>query len=352
MSIAKIYQLPTPIPATVGILPAQKSMICGNTLNEVTAAGFLSRGNLEGAPVSSGDILQVFYNYNLQTQVGDYASFSVDVTNGVITLTQVGAGGGGVVLPVVGGHFANFIGTDGTIGDVGFSPTNASFNKIPMFKAGAPTVVRSIPTFVDSSGSIHQGNVLATFDGSIQATSGGLVSGSADGGYMGSLKLLPSTPNRGSINITAYNDGDNFDMNIAKNGSFNQTTTFYFDDPSTPFAHLTTMTGAPPPTSGNVLKAGAQFTVIEDAGYSADNVQLKSQVIANIASTIGSGAGPYTVPAVGCAPDSVLCATINDCANLTTIQRVIPLVDEFAVILSNDPGSVCEISYIIYIKPQ
>jgi hypothetical protein len=155
MSIAKIYQLPTMIPGTVGVLPNQKSMVCGNTLEEVTTAGFLSRTSLEGYPVSTNDVLQVFYNYNQQTQVGDYATFTVEINNGVITLVQVGAASGGVILPVVDGNFAVFAGTDGTIADIGVSPTGPGFAKVVSFNdLGEPITEGDFAVFTDTDGSI------------------------------------------------------------------------------------------------------------------------------------------------------------------------------------------------------
>jgi len=94
--MAKIYQIPTPIGPSSDIYPSMRYAVFGDSLSEVTTAGYLSNAsNLDAYPIDSGDIIQAFYNYNLYTQTGDFGIFSVSVaSNGSITLTQVGSGSG------------------------------------------------------------------------------------------------------------------------------------------------------------------------------------------------------------------------------------------------------------------
>lgn len=86
--MAKVYQLPTPIPGTVDVFPAQKYAIFGDDLATVTSSGYLNDSSLDAFPVSQNDIVFAFYNYNINSGAGSYGIFTVSVSNlGVITLT-------------------------------------------------------------------------------------------------------------------------------------------------------------------------------------------------------------------------------------------------------------------------
>lgn len=86
--MTRVYQLPTQITGTVGVLPTQKYAIFGDDLATVTTAGYLNQASLEANPVSSSDIIQALYSYNLQTKTGTYATFTVSISNlGQITLS-------------------------------------------------------------------------------------------------------------------------------------------------------------------------------------------------------------------------------------------------------------------------
>lgn len=87
--MAKIYQFPLPVPATVGILPAAKYALFGDDLAVVTAAGYLNQADNNANPVGNGDVINAYYNYDPSSQVGDFAIFTVAVDGeGIITLTE------------------------------------------------------------------------------------------------------------------------------------------------------------------------------------------------------------------------------------------------------------------------
>src|SRR5271154_3266864 len=85
-----ILQYPTPIPATVAVLPTLKFMVSTDNLATITTAGYLNSANLDAAnPISNTDVIMMLYNYNSATTIGTYGLFSVSVsgTVGSITLT-------------------------------------------------------------------------------------------------------------------------------------------------------------------------------------------------------------------------------------------------------------------------
>jgi hypothetical protein len=85
-----IYQLPTPIPAMVGVLPNLKFMVSTDNLATITAPGYIQANNIDASlPLANTDVIMILYNYNLQTTVGTYGLFSVLVSQatGFITLT-------------------------------------------------------------------------------------------------------------------------------------------------------------------------------------------------------------------------------------------------------------------------
>lgn len=87
--MAKIYQFPLSIPGAVGVLPAVRYALFGDNLAAVTTAGYLNQADNNANPVGNGDVIQAYYNYDLNSQTGDYAVFTVAVDGeGVITLTE------------------------------------------------------------------------------------------------------------------------------------------------------------------------------------------------------------------------------------------------------------------------
>lgn len=146
-----ILQLPTQVPAMVGVLPANKFMVSSDNLATITAAGYLNAVDLQSNPIGAADVLQVLYSYNQQTNSGTYGIFTVSISNGSITLVNW-ANPGDVLLPVVSGHFANFNGTTGQIHDAGFLPTDASKTRVVM--QSAASVIGNFPKYLDITGTL------------------------------------------------------------------------------------------------------------------------------------------------------------------------------------------------------
>ena len=151
--MSNVYQMPTQLPSTVGVAPNQRFAIFGDSLSEVTTPGYLNKAGLDGAALSSTDIIQAFYDFDLQSQNGVYGVFTISFSGtGEITLTSW-ANPGEVVLPVIDGNFANFVGTSGQIKDSGFSASDASKTSVVM--ASAATTVNTFAAFTDTSGTIQ-----------------------------------------------------------------------------------------------------------------------------------------------------------------------------------------------------
>lgn len=84
-----IIQYPTPIPATVGVLPSLKFMVSTDNLATVTTPNYLNNANVDSAkPISNTDIIMMLYGYNAQTTLGTYGLFQASVSGatGRITL--------------------------------------------------------------------------------------------------------------------------------------------------------------------------------------------------------------------------------------------------------------------------
>jgi hypothetical protein len=85
-----IIQYPTPIPATVAVLPTLKFMVSSDNLATVTTAGYLNSANLDAAnPISNTDVIMMLYNYSLQTTLGTYGLFQPIVSKATGSITLV-----------------------------------------------------------------------------------------------------------------------------------------------------------------------------------------------------------------------------------------------------------------------
>jgi len=95
--MAKIYQIPTQLTGSVGVFPSQKFAIFGDDIATVTAPGYINQADLEPNPLSTTDILVAFYDFDLNSQTGSYATFEIDIgAGGVITLVLDNPGTGTV----------------------------------------------------------------------------------------------------------------------------------------------------------------------------------------------------------------------------------------------------------------
>jgi hypothetical protein len=154
-----IIQLPTILPAQVGIVPQMKRMVTTDNLATITAAGYLNSVDLQSNPIQASDVLDVLYSFNQQTNSGTFGIFTVSISNGVITLNQW-ANPGDVLLPVVSGDFAVFNGTSGQIKDSGSAPSAAA-QPFVVTSPGSLTT-NHIAQFSDANGTLKDGGVLGT----------------------------------------------------------------------------------------------------------------------------------------------------------------------------------------------
>lgn len=148
-----IYQLPTVLAGTVDILPQQKFMVSGDSLDVVTSEGYLNGIDLQVYPVTTSDILQVLYAYDPQTKQGSYGVFTVSMQNGIITL-KVASQPGEIILPVTAGHFASWANSTGSLTDSGYLPSSLVSKTVA---CTASPVNGNIPRYSDLAGTIGAG---------------------------------------------------------------------------------------------------------------------------------------------------------------------------------------------------
>jgi hypothetical protein len=213
---AVIYQLPTQVPAMVGVLPSQKFMISGDTLATVTTAGYLNQVSLESNPVSNTDIIQMLYNYNLQTTVGTYGVFTVSI-NGVGVITLASASDAGFVT--------------------------------------LPTAVNNIIVSTNTAGNLGNLTGTAINAGSLQAGSSGVA---------GTLISFPATATKGSLIVAGVANTGNTNTTIS-NAAMGQASVISIPDPGAATANFLLNTGA------NPMAAGSSITFAKVNGTEAAN---------------------------------------------------------------------------------
>lgn len=245
---AIIYQLPTQLAGTPGVYPNFKYMVTGDNVATMTAAGYLNSVNLESAPVTTTDVLQVLYSFNKNTGTGTYGVFTVSITNGVITLTHQG-GSGEVVLPTIANHIATYTNTDGTISE-------------------------------DPATAISGGNIQAGLSG----TAGTFIS-------------YPGTASKGSLILAAVANTGNTTTTISNN-AMAQASVVGIPDPGNATGQFLVGATATPFVNGNFPKNSGTAGLMVDSGIPAANVvqtggttifQAGSQVI--LAKTNGTETG-------------------------------------------------------------
>lgn len=131
-----IVQSPAVLPGQVGVIGAIKYMVTTDSLATITAAGYLNQIDLAVNPIFSSDVLGITYLYNLNTNKGTFAFFTVSISNGVITLAPT-VSTGDVLLPVVSGDIAVFNGTTGQIKDSAVAFSNLTDTVSPLFHGTA-----------------------------------------------------------------------------------------------------------------------------------------------------------------------------------------------------------------------
>lgn len=230
--MATIYQLPTPLTGTSGIQPNYKYAVVGDNLAAVTTAGYFNSVNLEGAVLTTTDIVNMLYSFNVNTQSGTFEQFSVSISNGVITLAPL-SNAGEVTLPTIANHIA---------------------------------------TYTNTSGHLSEDPATAISGGNIQAG----LSGTA--GYLASF---PSTGSKGSLRVTAVaNSGDT--VTTISNAAMGQASVVSIPDPANAVARFLVGATATPFVSGNFPVASGTGGLMVDSGVSAASLPTyTSPTIAN-----------------------------------------------------------------------
>src|ERR1700691_1953717 len=109
-----LLQVPTPLPAQQGIIPATKKMVTTDDLSVLTTAGYLNYSNLQGFSILPNDIIEVLYSYDINTSSGSFVICGVTIVDGIITLVPVIIGSN-IELPTTANHLAVFADTTGTL---------------------------------------------------------------------------------------------------------------------------------------------------------------------------------------------------------------------------------------------
>jgi hypothetical protein len=148
----------------VGVLPNQKFMVTTDNLATLTTAAYLNGVSLESNPISTTDIIQVLYGFNQQTLVGTYETFTVNISNGVITLVQ-SSQAGEVSLPTIANNLIVSTNTSGGLANLTGTAINAG-----SLQAGSSGVA---DTFAIAPAALVSGNLLQA------SGTAGLVSDSA-----------------------------------------------------------------------------------------------------------------------------------------------------------------------------
>jgi len=279
-----ILQAPQVLPGQVGVIGAIKYMVTTDSAATIQVAGYLNSIDLAVNPILASDILGVTYSYNQNTGHGSFSLFSVSISNGVITLTQIATSG--VTLPTIANHIATYTNTSGTLSE-------------------------------DPATAISGGNIQAGLSGTA-----------------GTVASFPSTASKGSLVLAAVANTGNTNTTIS-NVAMGQASVISIPDPAGATADFVLAPSAL--VSGNLVKASGTAGLIVDQG-----VAMKSVAQAAVA----GGAAAQTVTDAFCTSAACVVASWNDTTNAVSIQKVAAGNGSFVVTSSGDPGA-SHINYII-----
>jgi hypothetical protein len=293
MAILKFTSI---FPGEINVGPRLARLLCTDSYETITEAGYLTTSSLDGNPLSPSDYIFVSYGANSDT----HAILTPTFSNGLITLIPLPISGGDVLLPVVTNHLAVFTNTVGQIGD-------------------------------PSGTAIHGGNLQAGLSGTA--------------GYVASF---PSTSAKGSLRVTAVaNTGDT--VTTISNAAMGQASTITIPDPSSASANF--LVAAAPLANGNLVVANGTAGLTSNSGITATNVQLASNIKAFNYSYAG-GSATATVPLTGVTTSSIAVANIATSTNPAVVDFVKILApNQLTIVFSADPGA-STINIIAFLAPQ
>lgn len=188
---------------------------------------------------------------------------------------------------------------------------------------------------------------------SLTATAGAVTSGSAAGGFAGSLILFSNTAANGSLRMLTVGNAGNFAAIISDVSTLGQASTYTLPDPGNAAARFLVGATATPFVSGNFPKASGTGGLMVDSGIAVTALQLSANIkAAQVASLGGGGAGPLTVTAAGATTSSIINVSILASSNTVSVSKVVPGTGNFALTLSGDPGATLTIQYSMFIAAQ
>ncbi len=378
-----IVQLPTVLPAQVGILPQRKRMVTTDNLATITAAGYLNAIDLQSNPIAASDVLDVLYSYNVNTGAGTYGIFTVSISNGVITLVNW-ANPGDVLLPVVSGDVPVFNGTTGQIKDSGVAFSNGTDTVASLFHgtatagdfvtvnnanktiqdSGAAPSAAAQPFVVMSPGSLTTNHIAQIADANGTIKDGGVLGTAAAKAASDNTKATLASVNGATIvnHIATYADTVGTiseDATTAINAGNIQaglsgTQGDLIAYPAGALAGNLKLsaignTGDTSVTISNAIHGQATVYSIPDIGAATGGLvnsptQFSMKSVAQAA--IAGGAAAQTVTDAFCTTGSMVTASWNDTTNPVNIQTVAAGNGSFVVTSSADPGA-SHLNYII-----
>lgn len=224
--------------------------------------------------------------------------------------------------------------------------------------SGNTIVAGSIPGTMIDGGAPQGRSVLISPSGNQTITSGELIIAG------GSLGLGTASVNSGVLalfnsagsglmemfsGLTGVSATHN--VSITTGTSLGQNTVYTLPDPGA-ISCLFNVT-ATSVTAGNILVAGSTQGVLEDSGVAIAQLELVSNIKAQVSGNIGgAGPGPLSVTVAGVTLSSVVVATVKSSSNPVSVISTAAAAGSFTVTLSADPGASCLINYIVFITPQ
>ena len=289
--MANIYQLPTPLPATVGIGPVFKFMVSGDSLATVTTAGYLNQVSLEGYPVNNSDVIQTLIDYNLASKSGTFTILIAEVAagTGIITLAEFSTSTGGITLPTTANHIATYVNTEGELSE-------------------------------DPATAITGGNLQAL---------GNVLAGAS--GTAGRLTSYAPAANSGTLSVVAANSGANV-ANVITNGLNTVASTYT----------LPPILGASNSSAGvAIVSTGSAVTgqLVTFNGTSGNLASAGFNLHGGITPTYAGGGTSNAFTVSGITAASIVTCSIASQTNNASITKVVPSTNTITITFSADPGA-------------
>lgn len=294
-----ILQLPMPLPAESGIIPATKKMVTTDNLATITTANYLNSKVLQGFEVSPSDILLVEYSWNEQSKSGTFGLFTVSSSGGILTLSE--------------------------------------YQSVSGVNATLPTTTGNLAVFSNTSGDISQNAATAVNVGNIQA---------GNNGNAGHFTSFPAGSNSGSLVLSASSNSGNFATTIT-NAPMGQATALTIPNPSASAAKMLIAPGAL--VDGNLMQASGTAGLVADSGTPLSALQAKAGIIAKVTGNV-AGTSPINFTEMGVTASSVVIGTLNT-ATTPVPFRLTPNTNQITLQFASDPGAAT-VSYVIFLAPQ